>query len=118
MSKTFPQKKSPASAAAAAPTSAAAAIANRAKVKVAAPQEPLLFGPENFKLFGISVGLILLGMLLMMGGRMTDPNTWDPTVIYSFTRITLAPIVILAGLVVAIFAIFKTQKTSIETVAE
>jgi hypothetical protein len=42
----------------------------------------------------------------MLGGH-EDPNVWDETVIYSFRRITLAPIVILAGLAVEVYAIFK-----------
>ena len=103
MSKNIPQKKQ-APAAVATP---AATIANRAKSVSNLPKEPLLFGRENFKLFGIAVGLILLGMGLMLGGAMPNADTWDPTIIYSFTRITLAPMVILSGLVVAIYAIFK-----------
>jgi hypothetical protein len=56
----------------------------------------LIFGKKNYMFMGIGFGLILLGMLLMSGGGMTDPNEWNPDVIYS-TRITLlAPIVILA----------------------
>lgn len=39
-------------------------------------------------LFGIGLALIVLGFVLMSGGRMTDPNVWDESVIYSFRRIT------------------------------
>jgi hypothetical protein len=51
--------------------------------------------------------VIALGLILMLGGSMKDPNTWDESVIYSWRRITLAPIVILAGLTVVGYAIFK-----------
>ncbi|MBK9212974.1 MAG: DUF3098 domain-containing protein [Saprospiraceae bacterium] len=51
--------------------------------------------------------LILIGFLLMSGGSMKDPNVWDESVIYSPIRITLAPIVILAGIVLNIYAVFK-----------
>ena len=53
------------------------------------------------------VGLIALGIFLMSGGEMPDSNTWDPDLIYSFRRITLAPIVILVGLAFQFVAIFK-----------
>jgi len=38
---------------------------------------------------------------------MPDPDTWDEDRIYSFRRITLAPLVIVIGLVVEVYAIFK-----------
>lgn len=68
---------------------------------------PLLFSNENYKLIAIGCGLIALGLILMLGGNMKDPNVWDESVIYSFRRITLAPIVILAGLAFQVYAIFK-----------
>lgn len=67
----------------------------------------LLFTKENYKWMAIGAGLILLGMLLMIGGRMPDPNTWDPDIIYSKRITVLAPFCILAGLGIEIYAIFK-----------
>jgi hypothetical protein len=67
---------------------------------------PLLFNKENYKWIAVGFGLMLVGFMLMSGGKMTDPNVWDANTIYSFRRITLAPIVILAGLIVQIYAIF------------
>ena len=55
----------------------------------------------------IGAGLILLGMVMMLGGKQPDPNTWDPDIIYSNRITVLAPFLILSGLVVEIFAIFK-----------
>ena len=69
--------------------------------------ESVLFGKKNYMLMLAGVGLIIVGLLLMSGGRNVDPNVFDDSVIYSFRRITLAPICILAGLVVEVFAIFK-----------
>ncbi len=66
-----------------------------------------LFGKENYKWMFIGIGLIALGLVLMSGGSMPDENTWDPDRIYSFRRITLAPIVIIAGLGLQVVAIFK-----------
>lgn len=68
---------------------------------------PLLFNKQNYLYIGIGCGLIGLGLILMLGGGMTDPNVWDESVIYSPRRITLAPIVILAGLGMQVYAIFK-----------
>ncbi len=54
--------------------------------------------------------VILLGLLLMVGGKSKDPNVFDPSQVYSFRRITLAPILILAGLALEIVGIFKNPK--------
>lgn len=67
----------------------------------------LLFGKEHYLLMGLGAVLIALGLLLMSGGAMESPEVWQPEVIYSFRRTVLAPIVILAGLGVEIYAIFK-----------
>jgi len=69
--------------------------------------EPLLFNKTNFMYMAIGAGLILLGMVMMLGGKQPDPNTWDPNIIYSKRITILAPFLILSGLVVEIFAIFK-----------
>ena len=70
-------------------------------------ESQMLYGKTNFMYMGIGVFLIALGMMLMSGGGMDDPNVWDESIIYSFRRITLAPILIVAGLVVEVIAIFK-----------
>lgn len=75
--------------------------------KVKKEKEPLLFGKRTYGLMAIGAGLIALGMLLMSGGSMPDPNTWDESLIYGARRTILAPIVILSGLVLNIIAIFK-----------
>ncbi|MCB0714434.1 MAG: DUF3098 domain-containing protein [Chitinophagaceae bacterium] len=67
-----------------------------------------MFGKENYKWMLIGVVVIAIGMFLLSGGKSnTDPNVFDKAAVYSFTRITVAPILILAGLVIEIFAIFK-----------
>jgi len=58
----------------------------------------------------IGAVIIALGFMLMSGGKSTDPKVFDTKEVYSTTRITIAPILILAGLMVEIFAIFKNQK--------
>lgn len=68
---------------------------------------PLLFNRQTYIYIGIGCALIAVGLLLMLGGGMKDPNVWDESVIYSFRRITLAPVFILAGLGMQVYAIFK-----------
>nr|MBA2744675.1 DUF3098 domain-containing protein [Flavisolibacter sp.] len=54
--------------------------------------------------------LMILGFLLMAGGRSEDPNVFNPDEIYGTQRITIAPLLILAGLVIEIIAIFREPK--------
>jgi hypothetical protein len=67
------------------------------------------FGKENYKLLLIGLGLIVLGFLLMLGGGSDDPKVFSQD-IFNFQRLTLAPLLILAGYVVEIFAIMKKPK--------
>ncbi|PWT78918.1 MAG: DUF3098 domain-containing protein [Bacteroidetes bacterium] len=71
-----------------------------------------LFGKENYRWMIIGMVVITLGIILMIGGKSDDPNKFDPKQVYSFTRITVAPILILAGLALEIVAIFKKPKNS------
>ncbi|MGI6338264.1 MAG: DUF3098 domain-containing protein [Bacteroidales bacterium] len=63
-------------------------------------------GRENYKLMAIGFVIIVAGFLLMLGGKTDDPNVFSEK-IFSFRRITLAPIVVLAGFVFEIWAIMK-----------
>ena len=64
---------------------------------------------ENYKLLAIGFGIIVIGFLLMLGGKSDDPNVFSED-IFSFRRITLAPIVVLAGFAFEIWAIMKKPK--------
>jgi len=68
---------------------------------------PLL--KENYLLLAISLAVIFLGFILMIGGASDDPNVFNPEV-FSFRRITLAPIVVLIGFGMVIYAIMKKPK--------
>lgn len=69
-----------------------------------------LFGRENHIWIIAGIAIIALGLILMAGGRSSDPNVFDPKEVYSTTRITIAPILILLGLGVGVFAIFRKPK--------
>ena len=68
---------------------------------------PLVFGRTTYLWLGAGFLLVVIGFLFMIGGRGDDPTVFDEEVIYSFRRITLAPIIILSGLGVVTYAIFK-----------
>jgi hypothetical protein len=65
------------------------------------------FGKSNYTWMLVGAALILAGMLLMAGGKSLDPNVFNADEVYSFRRITLAPILIIAGFCIEVFAIFK-----------
>lgn len=71
---------------------------------------PTLFAKDNYTWMIIGGVIVAFGMILMSGGKNQDPNTFDTNVVYSFWRITVAPILIVGGLLVEIYAIFKTPK--------
>lgn len=66
-------------------------------------------GKINYILILIGFAIIVIGFLLMMGGKAENPAEFNPE-IFSFRRITLAPIVILFGFFFEIFAIMYRPK--------
>jgi Protein of unknown function (DUF3098) len=75
-------------------------------IQVSDVESDLLFGKKNYIFILSGIGLIFLGMILMSGGHMPSPDVWDESLIYSPIRITVAPILILAGLIVNVYAVF------------
>ncbi|MEO0065148.1 MAG: hypothetical protein RI983_474, partial [Bacteroidota bacterium] len=57
-----------------------------------------LFAKENFLFMLIGGIVIALGMYLMSGGKSDDPSVFSNSEVYSKTRITIAPILIVVGL--------------------
>ena len=73
-----------------------------------------LFGKENITWMIAGAVVMLIGYLLMSGGRSEDPNVFNKDEVYSSVRITIAPIVIVIGLIIEIFAIFRQPKRHID----
>lgn len=69
-----------------------------------------IFERENMLWMIIGAVVILIGFFLMAGGKSEDPNVFNAEEVYSTRRITIAPIVILAGLAIEIYAIFRNPK--------
>ena len=77
-----------------------------AKEKVTAD---FAFGRTNYILMLSGIGLILLGFFLMSGGGTSDPKVFSEEII-SPVRITIAPLLVLSGFVLEIYAIVKKSK--------
>ena len=73
-------------------------------------KENFALGKENYILLVIGFVIIVLGFILMIGGKSEDPTVFNEDEIFSFRRITLAPIVVLAGFIFEIWAIMKKPK--------
>jgi hypothetical protein len=69
-----------------------------------------IFNKQNFMWMAIGGAVIILGFLLMIGGKSTDPNVFNKDEVYGFRRITLAPILIIAGLIIEVYALMKKPK--------
>lgn len=73
-------------------------MAKERKKTVQTKQRPtFVFGKLNYQLMVLSMAIVVLGFILMAG----------KTDIYSFTKITLAPIVVVAGFALGVVAILK-----------
>lgn len=66
-----------------------------------------MFDRENYILMIAGVIVVVIGFLLMLGKNNTDPNVFPADEIYSFRRITLAPLIVMIGFGIEIFAILK-----------
>ena len=76
---------------------------------------PLSFSKKNYRLLFIGLGINILGYILMIGGAATELDQFDASALFSHTRITVAPVLIVAGFVVIAYAIMRKPKDETET---
>jgi hypothetical protein len=69
-----------------------------------------IFDKSNIQWMVIGGVVMIIGFLLMAGGKSPDPNVFNKDAVYSPRRITVAPILILIGFIIEIYAIFRTPK--------
>ena len=69
----------------------------------------LLFGKRNYKYMIIGLFFIAMGFILMSGGGSNDPNIFNEE-IYSFRRIRLAPILVVTGFIIEVYAILTKSE--------
>lgn len=72
--------------------------------------QTFLFDKRNYMWMAIGLGCILLGFFLMAGGKSPDPHQFNYDEIYSFRRITLAPIIMMIGFGIEVYAIMLKRK--------
>ena len=80
------------------------------KKQVTTTSTSSLFDKQNMWLMLLGVAVIAIGMLLMVGGKSKDPNTFNYDEVYSTLRVSVAPVLIIIGLGIEIYAIFKKPK--------
>ena len=76
------------------------------------PDKPVtgfVFSRMNYRLLIIGLAVLFVGFLLMSGGGSDDPNQFDSS-IFSFTRVTLAPVIVLIGFIIEGVAIMYRPK--------
>ena len=72
------------------------------------------FQKENYKWLIIGLIINIVGFMLMIGGGSDDPTKFDADELFSPVRLTLSPILIIAGYIVMIYAIMKKPKKNKE----
>lgn len=73
-------------------------------------KDKFVFGKQNVVLIIIGIAVSLLGFALMIGGGSDDPNVFNEDEMFSFTRITLAPLLVIGGYGVVIYGIMKKRR--------
>jgi hypothetical protein len=69
-----------------------------------------IFGKDNLRWMLIGLVVIAIGLVLMAGGKGEDPNVFAENEVYSMKRITMAPLMIVAGLLIEVYAIMRKSK--------
>ncbi|MDG2331435.1 MAG: DUF3098 domain-containing protein [Flavobacteriales bacterium] len=67
-------------------------------------------GKLNYLFIILGVLIVVVGFVLMSGGGSEDPTIFNEEELFHPTRITVAPITVIFGYLVVIFAIMKKPK--------
>jgi hypothetical protein len=71
------------------------------------------FTKQNYYIILAGLAIVVLGFMLMSGGGSENANEFNAEELFSFRRITLAPIMVIAGYVVVVIGIMKKTNTTI-----
>ena len=69
----------------------------------------MVFGKKNYQLMLLGLTFITIGFFLMSGGGSEDPNIFNDE-IYNFRRIRVAPILVVFGFIIEVYAIMKNPR--------
>ena len=73
------------------------------------------FTKQNYYIILAGLAIVVLGFILMSGGGSENANEFNAEELFSFRRITLAPIMVIAGYVVVVIGIMKRTNTTVIT---
>ena len=62
---------------------------------------------DNMRFILIGLAINILGFILMIGGGSDDPKKFDGNELFSHTRLTIAPILVVLGYAVIFYGIMK-----------
>jgi hypothetical protein len=79
------------------------------KITESPNEDAFAFTRENYKWVLIGLAFIFIGFILMIGGGSNNPDVFGSG-IFSFSRWTVAPLLVLAGYVIEVYAIMKKSK--------
>lgn len=85
------------------------AAAKQAEGKNTIVKASFVFEKENYILLLAGLAFIILGFVLMIGGGSDDPAVFSDE-IFNFRRLTLAPILILIGYALEVYAIMRKPR--------
>jgi hypothetical protein len=91
-------------------------IVPKAPVKLKQPETKsnrFLFDKRNYLLMLIGIVFIIVGLIVMSGGGSQDPKVFNAA-IFDKQRLTVAPILMLIGFVIEVFAIMLKPKQKAE----
>jgi len=69
-----------------------------------------LFNKQNYMWMAIGGVVLVIALLMMAGGKSPDPKVFNYNEVYSGRRITVAPILLMAGLLIEVYAIMRKPK--------
>jgi uncharacterized membrane protein len=67
---------------------------------------------ENLRIIFIGLAINIIGYILMIGGGADKPTEFHEAELFSTVRITVSPILIIAGFAIMIYGIMKKSKNS------
>ena len=87
---------------------------SKKNIKEAGGQYTFLFTRTNYIIMMVGIVFIALGYILMIGGGSKDPSVFSEE-IFNTQRLTVAPILLIIGFIIEIFAIMYRKKETEET---
>ncbi|MCF0211059.1 MAG: DUF3098 domain-containing protein [Bacteroidales bacterium] len=89
-------------------------VSSKHTFKEKTPQYNFAFTKDNYIWMLIGLVVLALGYILLIGGGSKDPNVFNDS-LFNTQRLVISPILIVAGLVIEVYAIMKRSKKNTET---